>query len=84
MGDSFQFGIEAAVEQHQEAEPGGFNGGTVAGPTIRLFAGGIIEPVARVGKSLAKGFQVSVAGIVVAVEAEVGATLTVYSRAEKH
>ena len=72
VGDRFQFGIEASVEQHEEAESGGFNGGAMAGPGIRLVAGRIVEPVSGVGESLAQGFEVGVAGVVVAVEAEVG------------
>jgi hypothetical protein len=49
----------------------------VPGPGVRSFAGRIVKPVARVGKSFVQGFQVGVAGVGVAVEAEVGEALRV-------
>ena len=71
-GDCLQIGIEASVEEYEESETGGFDGGAVAGPSGCLFARGIVEPVAGVGESLVQGFEVGVAGVGVAVEAEVG------------
>ena len=76
VGDGFQFGIKAPVEEDEESEAGGFNCSAVADPGVRFLAGRIVEPVSRVGKSLAQSFQVGVAGIVVAVEAEVWPSLS--------
>ena len=69
---SFEFSVQASVKEHEKPESGGFDGGAVATPAIRLFAGRIVEPVAGVGESLVQGFEVGVAGVGIAVEAEVG------------
>jgi len=55
FGDGFQFGrfelsIEASIEQHEKSEASGFDRSAVAGPRVRFLAGGIVEPVAGVGK----------------------------------
>ena len=75
VGDRFQFRVDAAVEEHEESEAGGFNGGAVAGPGIGVLAGRIVEPVAGVGEGLTQGFQVVVPGVGVAVEAEISGDL---------
>lgn len=72
VGDQFQFSIEPSVEEDEESEPGGFDGGAVAGPGVRSLARRIIEPVAGVGERLMQGSQINVPGVGVAVEAEVG------------
>ena len=43
----------------------------MAGPAVRFLAGRIVEPVAGVGESFVQGFQVGIAGVGVAVKAEV-------------
>src|SRR5208282_551416 len=70
VGNGFQFGVQTSVEEHEESEASGFDGGTMAGPGVRFLAGRIVEPVSRVRKSLPQDFQVRIAGISVAVEAE--------------
>jgi len=72
VGNGFQFGVEAPVEEDEKSEAGGFHGGAVACPCIGALAGRAVEPVAGIGESLAEGFKAGVAGVVVAVEAEVG------------
>src|SRR5208337_1382759 len=71
VGDGFQLGVQASVEEHEEAEAGGFDGDAMTGPGVRSLAGRVVEPVAGVGESLAEGFQIGVAGVGVAVEAEI-------------
>ena len=68
--DRFQFSVEASVEEDEKAEAGRFDGCTLASPGVRPLARRIIEPVASVRESLVQGFQIGVAGIVIAVEAE--------------
>jgi len=80
VGDGFQFGVEASVEEHEKTEARGFDGGAVSGPGVRFFAGRIVEPVAGVGESLVQGFEIGVAGVGVAVEAEVGDGLKLRAR----
>src|SRR3984957_1432964 len=72
VGDRFQFAIEPAVKEPEESEAGGFDGGALAAPSVCSLAGRIIEPVAGIGKGLVQSFQVGVAGVGVAVEAEGG------------
>ena len=73
--DRFQFCIEASIEEDEESEACGFNGSAVASPGVRLLAGRMVEPVAGVGESLVQGFQIGVAGVGIAVEAEEGGAL---------
>ena len=75
MGNGFQFGVEATVEEHEKSEARGFDGRAVAGPSVRALAWRIVEPVTGVGKGLVQGFQIGIAGIIIAVEAEVGGGL---------
>ena len=41
-GDGFQFCVEAAVEEHEETEAGGLDGGAMAGPGVRFLSGRIV------------------------------------------
>ncbi len=71
-GHGFQFSIEPSVEEHEKTEARGLAGGAVTGPSVGAFTGRRGAPVCRVRKSLVKRLQIGVAGIGVAVEAEVG------------
>src|SRR5579864_910057 len=68
---SFQLGIESAVEQHQKSESRGLDRGPMSGPAVGLRPGRIVQPISGVRKSLMKSLEIGVAGIVVAIEAEV-------------
>ncbi len=72
IGDGFQCGIEPSVEQNQESETRRLDGAAMPDPIVRRKAGRVVEPISGVGKSLPQRFEVSVARIFVAVEAEVG------------
>ena len=69
VGDGFQFSVKASVEEDEESEACGFDGGAVAAPSVGAFAGRIVEPVASVGERLVESLQVGVSGVGVAVEA---------------
>ena len=71
VAGGFDFRIGAAVEHNQEAETCGLEGGPFSRPGIGPGFGWIIQPVSGVGKSLAEGLQIRVAGIIVAIEADV-------------
>ena len=77
----FQLLIQPPIEQHEKSESRGFDCGPVAPPAIGGSPRGIVQPVSCVSKSLAKSFEISVAGIVVTIEAkkEAGVILAVSS-----
>lgn len=72
MAERFQLRIKTSVEEDEKPESGRFHGSAVAGPTVGIFAGGVIKPIASVCESLAQSLQIGVTGIVVAIETEVG------------
>src|ERR1700677_1099196 len=45
VGNAFQFGIEASVEEHEEAEAGEFDSRAVSSPAVRSFARRIVKPI---------------------------------------
>ena len=63
--------VEAAIEQHQESESGRLDSLPLALPGIRILAGRIVEPEAGIRKCLPQNFQVLIARILIAIEAEV-------------
>ena len=67
-----QCGVKSAVEKHEKPESGRLQHLPFASPVVGGRAGRRVEPETHVGKSLAKRFQVRVAGIVVAVKTEIG------------
>lgn len=67
-----QLSVEAAVEEHKKSEPRGVDGGAVANPGVRILARRIIQPVPGISKSLVKSLEIGIAGIIIAVKAEVG------------
>ena len=56
VGHRLKFGIDASVEENEEAEARRFDGGAVSCPGVGTLAGRIVEPVASVGKSLVQSF----------------------------
>ena len=72
--DRFQFRVEPPVEQNEKAEPRGLDAAAVSAQ-CSTFARRIVQPVSGVGKSLPQRPKIGVAGIVVAVKAEVGKNL---------
>ncbi len=73
--DGLQLSVEAAVEEHKKSEPRGLDGGAVANPGVRGFARRIVQPISRVRKRLMKSLEIGIAGIIIAVKAEVGMRL---------
>src|SRR4029077_1885659 len=72
VNDGFQLREETPVEQDEESESGRLHRGAMSSPGIRGRSGRIVEPVPSVGKRLTQSLESGVAGILVAVEAEVG------------
>ena len=64
------FGVEAAVEEDEEAEVAAQEGVALAPPGVGGCAGRVVEPVAGPGEALAQGGKRGVAGVVIRVEAE--------------
>lgn len=75
VGHGSQLGVKAPIEENQKSKSGGLDGGAVSGPAIRRRSRRMVEPVSGVGEGLVESFEVGVAGVIVAVEAEVGSAL---------
>jgi len=67
-----QFGVEAAVGDDEEAEAGAEERFALAEPGVVGSAGRVGEPVSGEGEALAQVGEGGVAGVVVAVESEIG------------
>jgi hypothetical protein len=63
--------VQASVEKYEKAEAGILDQRAFASPRVTVLAGWIAEPVSGVGKRPAQNGKVYVAGVVVAIEAEV-------------
>ena len=74
-GDGFQLSIETPVEQNQKAEPVRLHGSPVSSPCIRRRSGRVVQPISGIRKGLPEDFQIGVAGVFVAIEAEIGGVL---------
>ncbi len=72
IGLALQLGVGAPVEEQEKAEARALDSCALAMPAIGAGAGRIVQPVAGEGKALAQSRQVAVAGIVVAIESEIG------------
>src|SRR4051794_12996731 len=71
IGGSLQLRVHAAIKQNEKAEAGGLGRSAVSSPGIRGPTRRIVEPVSGEGKRLMKSFEIRVARVVVAIEAEV-------------
>src|SRR5450755_2497734 len=69
---TLELGVESAIEQQQESKSRGRDCASLSRPRVVVFAGWIVQPVSGEGKRLAQSLQVGIAGIAVAVEAEIG------------
>ncbi len=65
-----QFGVEAAIEKHEESETCCLNGVALSHPRVRFCTGRIIKPVACVVESPAEFAEIAVAGVVIAIKAQ--------------
>ena len=65
-------GVEAAIEEDEEAEVVAEEDVALASPGVGRRAGRVVEPVSSEGEVLAEGGKRGVAGVVVAVESDVG------------
>ena len=64
------FSVEAAIEEDEETEVVAKKDFALARPSILMFAGRFIEPVASKGKVLAQGGEGVIAWVIIAVETE--------------
>lgn len=72
ISDALQFCIKPPVKQDQKTKSRGLNRCAMTRPTIRRFSRRVIQPIATVGKSLPQSFEIVVAGILIAIESEIG------------
>src|SRR5579864_6398005 len=71
VGYGFQLRVEPPIEQHQKSESRGLDRGPMSGPAVGLRPGSIVQPVSGIRESLFQSLKIGVAGIIVAIEAEV-------------
>jgi hypothetical protein len=62
---------QAAIEQYQESESCRLQHLSFATPGVGPRAGRMVEPETRVGECLAKNLQILIAGIIIAVKAQI-------------